>query len=46
MEQAKKMIKKSKDMTLEVPEYFTHDELAQYYGGKSRYTLDVMLTAP
>jgi hypothetical protein len=46
MEQAQKMIKRSKDMILEVPEYFTHDELAQHYGGRTRYTINVMQTAP
>ena len=39
MEQKQMMIKKSKDMILEVPEYFTHDELMEHYGDKrGRYT--------
>jgi len=27
------MIKKSKDMILEVPEYFTPEEMMQFFGG-------------
>jgi hypothetical protein len=46
MEQKQKMIKKSKDMILEVPEYFTHDELVEHYGGRTRYNHEVLLTAP
>ena len=46
MEEKQKMIKKSKDMILEVPEYFTHDELVEHYGGKTRYNHEVLLTAP
>jgi len=32
MEQKQKMLKKSKDMILEVPEYFTHEELMDQFG--------------
>jgi len=34
------MIKKSKDMILEVPEYFTHDELIELYGKRKKEHVD------
>ena len=36
MEQKQKMIKKSKDMILEVPDYFTHEELIELYGKRKK----------
>ena len=36
MEAKQRMVKKSKDMILEVPEYFTAEEMAQYFGSKKK----------
>jgi hypothetical protein len=30
------MVKKSKDMILEAPEYFTAEEISQYFGSKKK----------
>ncbi len=36
MEAKQRMVKKSKDMILEVPEYFTAEEMSQYFGSKKK----------
>jgi hypothetical protein len=36
MDAKKKMQKKSKDMILEVPDYFTAEEIEKFFGSKKR----------
>jgi hypothetical protein len=36
MEAKQRMVKKSKDMILEVPDYFTAEEMSQFFGAKKK----------
>jgi hypothetical protein len=40
------MIKKSKDMILEVPDYFTHEELVELYGKRKKDNPDNTMIMP